>query len=178
MAAQLKTVEATLQKFVNYVVQQSRSNLTKKDKNASKELYNSIKGEVVTDKGFSVVGFSYADYGEFVDKGVKGKTSSAKAPNSPFKFGSGKGKKGGLTNGIEKWVRMKGLQFRNKDNGQFMSYKQTAFLITRSVYNKGIAPSMFFTKPYEVAYKKFIDSELVKSIGQDVQIIIDFELKD
>jgi len=77
---------------------------------------------------------------------------------------------------------MKGIQFQQREGkgvkGQFLSYKETAFLISRSVYNKGIAPSMFFTKPYEVAYKKFIDSELVKSMGQDVEIIIDFELKD
>jgi len=89
MSGQLKTVEATLQKFVNYVVSQSKANLTKKDKNASKELYNSIKGNVVIETGSSSVAFSYADYGDFVDKGVKGKTSSSKAPNSPFKFGSG-----------------------------------------------------------------------------------------
>jgi hypothetical protein len=33
----------------DYVVQQSRTNLTKKGKNVSKGLYNSIKNEVVSD---------------------------------------------------------------------------------------------------------------------------------
>ncbi|MEY3500844.1 MAG: hypothetical protein RL308_2513, partial [Bacteroidota bacterium] len=97
-------VDKTIKKFRDYVIQQSRSNLTKSRHNNTKGLYNSIKGEVVTDKGFSIVGFSMDDYGMFVDKGVKGKTSSLKAPNSPFQFGSGTGKKGGLTQGIKKWV--------------------------------------------------------------------------
>jgi hypothetical protein len=34
------------------------------------------------------------DYGQFVDQGVKGKVHQ-QSPNSPFKFGSGTGKKGG-----------------------------------------------------------------------------------
>ena len=39
--------------------------------------------------------FEMADYGKFKDRGVRGKSSSAKAPNSPYRFGTGSGKKGG-----------------------------------------------------------------------------------
>ena len=127
---------------------------------------DSLKGEIVTENGFSIVGFSMDDYGAFQDKGVKGKSSSAKAPNSPFKFGSGTGPKGGLTKGIEKWVRLKGFQFRDKTSGKFMSYQATAFLITRSIFHKGIKPSLFFTKPFEAGYKKYIDVDLLKAFGQ------------
>jgi hypothetical protein len=171
-------VDNVIKKFRDYVIQQSRSNLTKGGKNVSKELYNSIKGEIVTDKGFSIVGFSMDDYGMFQDKGVKGKSSSAKAPNSPFKFGSGTGKKGGLTQGINKWVRAKGFQFRDKKTGKFMSYQATAFLITRSIFHKGIKPSLFFTKPFEAGYKKYIDVDLIKAFGQDVETMVDYNLKD
>jgi hypothetical protein len=171
-------VDNVIKKFRDYVIQQSRSNLTKGGKNVSKELYNSIKGEIVTDKGFSIVGFSMDDYGMFQDKGVKGKSSSAKAPNSPFKFGSGTGKKGGLTQGINKWVRAKGFQFRDKKTGKFMSYQATSFLITRSIFHKGIKPSLFFTKPFESGYKKYIDVDLIKAFGQDVETMVDYNLKD
>jgi hypothetical protein len=118
------------------------------------------------------------DYGMFVDKGVKGKTSSAKAPNSPYKFGTGTGKKGGLTQGINKWVKQKGFQFRDKKSGRFLSYDSTAYLITRSIFNKGIKPSLFFTKPFEAGYKKYIDVDLLKSFGQDVETMVDYNLKD
>lgn len=171
-------VEKTIKKFRDYVIQQSRSNLTKSGHNNTKGLYNSIKGEIVTDKAFSIVGFSMDDYGQFVDKGVRGKTSSAKAPNSPYRFGTGTGKKGGLTNGINKWVKQKGFQFRDRKSGKFLSYDSTAYLITRSIFNKGIKPSLFFTKPFEAGYKKYIDVDLMKAFGQDIETIIDFNLKD
>jgi hypothetical protein len=171
-------VEKTIKRFRDYVIQQSRSNLSKSGKNSSKELYNSLKGEVVTEKGFTIVGFQMADYGAFVDQGVKGKTSSNKAPNSPFKFGSGTGKKGGLTKGINQWVKQKGFQFRDRKSGRFLSYDSTAYLITRSIFHKGIKPSLFFTKPFEEGYKKYIDVDLLKAFGQDIETMVDYNLKD
>jgi hypothetical protein len=170
-------VEATIRRFRDYVIQQAKSNLTKGGKNSSKSLYNSLKGEIVTEKGFTIVGFKMDDYGTFVDLGVRGKSSSLKAPNSPYKFGSGRGRKGGLTEGINKWVKQKGFQFRDK-RGRFMSYDSTAYLITRSIFQKGIKPSLFFTKPFEAGYKKYIDVDLVKAFGQDVETMVDYNLKD
>ena len=76
-------VEKTLKKFRDYVIQQSRSNLTKSGKNSSKELYNSIDGEVVTENGFSIVGFMMAEYGAYQDKGVSGKI---KKYNTPYSY--------------------------------------------------------------------------------------------
>lgn len=178
MAKELNNVNDVLRRFRDYVIQQSRSNLSKSDKNVSKELYNSLKGEILTENNYSIVGFSMADYGQFQDQGVRGKTSSSKAPNSPFRFGSGSGKKGGLTNGILKWVQAKRIQFKDLRSGKFMSYKQTGFLITRSVFHKGIKPSLFFTKPFEAGYKKYIDTDLMKAFGQDVETMIDYNLTD
>jgi hypothetical protein len=171
-------VEKTIKRFRDYVIQQSRSNLSKSGKNSSKELYNSLKGEVVTENNYTIVGFQMADYGTFVDLGVKGKTSSNKAPDSPYKFGSGTGKKGGLTKGINQWVKQKGFQFRDRKSGRFLSYDSTAYLITRSIFHKGIKPSLFFTKPFEAGYKKYIDVDLLKAFGQDIETIVDYNLKD
>jgi len=171
-------VEKVITKFRDYVIQQSRSNLSKTGHNNSKSLYNSLKGEVVTENNYTIVGFQMADYGTFVDLGVKGKTSSLKAPDSPYKFGSGTGKKGGLTKGINQWVKQKGFQFRDKKSGKFLSYDSTAYLITRSIFHKGIKPSLFFTKPFEAGYKKYIDVDLMKAFGQDIETIIDYNLKD
>jgi len=178
MANELTEVEKVLKRFRDYVIQQSRSNLSKSDKNVSKELYNSLKGEILTENNYSIVGFSMAEYGQFQDQGVRGKSSSAKAPNSPFRFGTGTGKKGGLTNSILKWVQQRGFQFRNKENGKFMSYKQTGYLISRSIFHKGIKPSLFFTKPFEAGYKKYIDTDLMKAFGQDIDTMVDYNLKD
>ena len=172
---ELKNTEALIKRYRDYVIQQSKSNLSKSRKNNTKELYNSIKGEIVSEKNYTIVGFKMADYGMYQDQGVKGKSSSAKAPNSRFKFGSKSGPKGGLTKGIEKWVKQKGIQFRDKKSGRFISYQSTAFIITRSIYQTGLRPSLFFTKPFEKAFERLPD-ELVEAYGLDVEQFLQYTI--
>ena len=169
--------QSTLDSFIKYVVQQSKSNLSKKDKNVSKQLYNSIAGKASAKKNSIEAYFEMESYGMFQDKGVKGKFSSAKAPNSPFRFGSGTGKKGGLTSGIENWVTRRRLQFKDRETGKFLSYKQTAFMITKSIYAKGMKPTEFFSRPFELAFKK-LPEELIEAYGLDVETFLKYTLKD
>lgn len=169
-------VQEELDKFKNYVIQQSRSNLTKQDRNVSKSLYNSIKGEAKAMPNSFYLNISMEEHGQYLDQGVKGKNSSAKAPNSPFKFGSGKGKKGGLTQGIDRWVRARRFQFRDKKSGKFMSYESTAFLITRSIYSKGTKPSLFFTKPFQKYFEK-LPQELIVKYGLDVDELFKYTIQ-
>ena len=161
-------INKALQKFTKYVVSQSKANLTRKDKNVRGKLHKSIKGDSFVGANSIGVYFEMEDYGEFQDQGVKGKTSSAKAPNSDFRFGSGTGEEGGLTKGINQWVRDRGFQFRDEESGRFLSYESTAFLITRSIYNKGIEASRFFSKPFEKGFERLPD-ELVEAYGLDVE---------
>jgi hypothetical protein len=169
----LNNVKNELSLFSKYVIQQSRTNLTKGKKNVSKELYNSLDYDLnVSPNSFSL-SFLMEEYGMFQDKGVKGKNSSAKAPNSPYKFGSGTGRKGGLTESINEWVRARRFQFRDKKSGRFMSYDSTAFLISRSIYNKGIEASLFFTKPFERAFKR-LDADIIKAYELDVEELLKF----
>ena len=167
----LDNVEKELRNFAKYVVTKSRMNLKTSDKNTTGELSKSLDSDIKVSKNSFQLTFSMEDYGVFQDKGVRGKTSSTKAPNSPFRFGSGKGKKGGLTEGINKWVKRRRFQFRDKKTGRFMSYNSTAFLISRSIYNKGIAPSLFFTKPFEKAFKN-LDKDLIEAYKLDVEQLI------
>jgi hypothetical protein len=173
---ELKETQATIKRFRDYVIQQSRSNLTKGGKNVSKKLYNSLKGEILLESNYTLLGFTMDDYGAYQDKGVKGKFKSNKAPDSPYKFGSGSGRPGGLTEGIEKWVKTKGIQFRDKKSGKFITYKSTAFIIARSIFATGLKPSLFFTKPFEAGYKKFIDVDLLKAFGKDLDTLVSFNL--
>ena len=169
-------VNNVLSKFGKYMVTQSRANLSRKDKNVKKKLYNSLAYSVVTNKRSFSFSFEMEDYGKFQDLGVKGKTSSSKAPQSPYRFGSGTGRKGGLTSGINEWVRARRFQFRDKVTGRFLSFDQTAFLITRSVYNKGIEPSRFFSKPFEKGFEK-LPQELIEAYGLDVENFLKFSLQ-
>ena len=176
---QLKETEKVLEVFKNYVLNQSRSMLSKKGKNVSNKLFKSLDGTVKEMPNSISVKFEMEEYGYYQDRGVKGKTSTypgiAKY-GTLAKFGSKTGPKGGLTKGIRQWVKSKRFQFRNKKNGKFMSYQSTAFLITRSIYNKGIKPSLFFTKPFENAFKQ-LPKDLINKFGLDVEDFLEYTLK-
>lgn len=178
------SVDAELKRFGKVVVKEAKTALTKKDKNVSSELYNSIRFDSKVSKNSFELSFYMKDYGKFQDRGVKGKTSSLKSPNSPYKFGSGTGKKGGLSDGILKWVKARRFQFtvrpiKNKDGkvvnkskiGQLMSYNQTASLITGSVYNKGMKETLFFTKPFNKAFQR-LSNDIVKAYGLEVDKLL------
>ena len=165
-----------LDKFGKFIVQQSKSNLSKKDKRDTGKLYDSISYTLNASKNSFELSFQMLDYGKYIDQGVKGVSSSAKAPNSPFKFGSGTGFKGGLTNGIDGWVRRKRIQFKNRGNGKFYSYEQTAFLIRNSIWNKGIKTTNFFQRPFELAFQKLPD-ELIKAYDLELDNLIKYSLK-
>lgn len=158
------SVESVLNLFGKRVQQQAKSNLTKKKKSDTGELYESISYELKVSKNSFQLKFKMPDYGMFVDKGVRGKTSSNKAPNSPFKFGSRTGRKGGLTDRINAWVTRKKIQFKERGTGKFLSYKSTAFLITRAIYNKGLETTNFISKPFENEFKK-LPNEVVEAYG-------------
>jgi hypothetical protein len=163
-----------LTKFSKYVVSQSRANLTRKDKNVKGNLYKSIKGETFTGKNSIGLYFEMEEYGAYQDSGVKGKSSGnslSTFKQGGFRFGSGTGKEGGLTEGINQWVKDRRFQFKDRETGRFLSYEQTAFIITRSIYQKGIEATRFFSKPFEVGFER-LPEELVEAYALDVEKLL------
>lgn len=168
-----------LKRFGKSVVKESRTNLTKKGKNDTKGLHSSIAYTLKISSNSFQLEFLMDDYGKFVDKGVKGKNSSLKAPNSPFRFGKSSGsgrKKGGLSDSIELYVKRKGFLFRNRKTGRIMSAKQTASLISSSIYNKGLKTTNFFTKPFEAAFKR-LPEEILNDYSLEVDRLLAQALK-
>jgi hypothetical protein len=157
-----------LNAFAKYVIQQSRSNLTKQGKNVDKKLYNSLDKEIEVSANSFRMAFLMEDYGAYQDKGVSG---TQKKYDTPFSY---KSKKPPLKP-IQDWVTKRRFQFRNKETGKFMSYKSTAFLITRGIFKNGIKPSLFFTKPFEKAFERLPD-ELVEAYGLDVEQFLEFTI--
>ena len=150
-------VQKELEKFRDYVVSQSRRNLSRLRKNSSKRLYQSIQGKVKTMPNSISIEFEMEDYGVFQDAGVSGKK---KKYNTPYSYKS----KMPPPKAFDKWIVRKGLAPRDK--GKFKSRKSLSFVIARSVYMNGIKPSLFFTKPFEAAYKR-LPEELVEKYGLD-----------
>jgi|TARA_R110000744_G_scaffold378850_1_gene495651 hypothetical protein len=143
-----------LTSFAKDVVKMAKSNLSSK-KGATK-LEGTIKYKLEEDKGRLVVSFLMADYGTFVDKGVKGsggeiktgkykgnwggrryyQTWQGKRKDSPFAFGKSKG--GGLTKAIGKWTKKKGIKGRDEKTGRFITDKSLVMLISRNIYIRGL----------------------------------------
>ena len=157
-----------LEKYAKYVIQQSRSNLTKRRSNATKRLYNSLEYVI---QGTRVT-FKSEDYGQFIDKGVRGKNSyyaDQATASSPFKFRD----KMPPAKAFDKWVVRKGIAPRDK-SGKFKKRsvssvgfkKSLSFLIARSIQSKGIRATMFFTKPFEAGIDKYSD-EMIEAIFND-----------
>lgn len=171
-----KNTKIALEAFRDYVIQQARTNLTKNNKNVTSDLYNSLNGIVKVMPNSISLQFEMEDYGQFQDKGVKGtKSNYLENKNSPFSFGTGTGKKGGLSQGIKKWVEARRFQFRDK-KGKFLSYESTAYIIARSIYNKGIKASLFFTKPFERAFER-LPKDLVEAYGLDIEEFLEYTIK-
>ena len=57
-----------------------------------------------------------------------------------------------------------------------MSHKSMGYLIARSIYNKGLKPTLFFTKPFEDAFKRMPD-DLVEKFGLDVDKFLEQVIK-
>ena len=156
----LANVKDELNRFAKYVISQSRANLTRGKKNSSKDLYNSLDSEVKVSKNSFELSFLMEDYGVFQDKGVSG---VKKKYNTPYSYTS----KMPPPSKMDKWIVKKGIAPRDKD-GKFISRKSLQFMIARSIYNNGIKPSLFFTKPFEKAFKG-LSKDLVEAYKLDVE---------
>lgn len=150
-------LQIELNKFRDYVISQAKANLTRQRKNYSKGLYNSIKGNVKANPNSFEMDFSMEEYGFYQDKGVSG---IKKKYNTDYKYTN----KMPPAKAFDKWVVRKGLAPREK--GKFKNRKSLSFAIARSVYINGIKPSLFFTKPFEKAYKR-LPEDLVEAFGLD-----------
>jgi len=177
---QFLEVNQVMQKWAKYVVQQSRSNLTRAKKSYENKLYKSLGYNILEKKNATEVSFTMLDYGKFVDKGVKGKDPSKvspnakikgqQAPNSPYRFGTGSAS-GSWDTFVEKmsvWAKAKRLRLRD-EKGRFAkgNYRAIGHIVASNIYNRGLKPSLFFTRPYERAFIKY-DKDLALAIGMDL----------
>jgi len=166
-----KTQEA-LNKFAKYVVSQSKANLTRSKKNASGNLRNSLGYDLKVNPNSFELEFIMAEYGMFVDEGVQGsKSSYLESRNSRFEF-SGRFKTI-PTKSLDKWVLRKGIKGVRDEKGRFIKRDSLKYLIAKSIYEKGIKASLFFTKPFEKAFDN-LPKELVEAYALDIDEFFEF----
>jgi len=164
-----KNVDEVLNAYAEYVVDSAKKNLVDERKSLG-DLYKSVSYKYEKSQDLFLLDFLMEDYGTFVDKGVRGKTSTypeTSAALSQFQYGSGNFPKGGLTEGIKGWLEKKRFQWRDK-KGRFMSYDTMTYLISRSIYNKGLKANLFFTTPFELGLQN-LPKQLTDAFSLDIE---------
>ena len=168
--SEFKNIQELLNDFRDKVVAEAKSNAPRE----TGALANSIRSYVKESKNSIQISFEMDEYGFYRDRGVRGDKSSNKGnrqSESPYRFGTNSsliGKaKGGMSGIMAKWAKRKGIQWKDRKTGRFMSHKSMGYLIARSIYSKGIRPSLFFTKPFEKYYNKLPD-ELMEMFAFDL----------
>jgi hypothetical protein len=152
-----------LQKFRDLVVAEAKNELQRLGKDSSGKLSNSIKGEVKEMPNSIGVYFEMEPYGNFQDKGVSG---TQRKFNTPYSYKTKMPPPGAF----DKWIVKKGIAPRSA-SGKFQSRKGLQFAIAKSIFKYGIKPSLFFTKPFESAYKTLPDT-LIDKYGLDAEQLL------
>jgi len=162
-----KKTEASLNKFAKYVIQQSRSNLSKQKRNVSSDLYGSLGYDLKVSPNSFGLEFFMLPYGEFLDKGVSGTKNRY---NTIYEYTN---KKPPMQPLME-WAKARNIRLRD-EKGKYKkgNYKTIGFILQKSIYEKGIKPSLFFTKPFEKAFDN-LPPELIESFGLDIDNFLDF----
>lgn len=174
---QLKNTKEELNKFAKYVIQQARSNLSKQKMNVSSDLYKSLDYDVYDNGQNVVLEFYMLPYGNFIDKGVRGtKSSYIGTRQSPYSY-KNSSKVTGMeyhTGTLAKWAKAKRIRLRD-EKGRYAkgNYKSIGFILARSIKEKGIKPSLFFTKPFEKAFER-LPADLIDRFNLDLDDLLDF----
>jgi hypothetical protein len=155
MASKYPETAAFIKKYGDSVEQEIEKRLHGYNKIASGKLYDSIRYEVKEAKGEFILKFLMADYGKYVDKGVK--------PQPKYLTGKGTGKKSKFIEALKKWCKIKGIP------------TGAAYPIRRNIWKYGISPTNFFTIP-TTRRQKYFESELEKAMVRDIDNQLQKEL--
>ena len=151
----MDNTKKALEKFGKYLVKESRKNLTRKKKNVTNSLYDSLDYQVKAMPNSFEFDFLMEEYGEWVDKGRRA------GKNPPF-------------SPLRKWVEDRRIQFRD-NSGKFQTYDQTAWRVVKSIGRKGIEPSNFYTRPFNLGFQK-LPNEIAEAYALDVEEFLEFTI--
>lgn len=128
------------------------------------------KGQFQSGFNFSL-SFLMEDYGKFIDEGVSG--TKYKVPNgSRFAFDGKQPPK----SAIRTWMAQKKVKARDLKTKSFVKQTESnldsaAFLISRSIKQRGIPKSEFFQAPFALEYSK-LPQEILEALNNDLDNIL------
>tara|TARA_R100001510_G_scaffold25174_1_gene22086 strand:+ start:729 stop:1259 length:531 start_codon:yes stop_codon:yes gene_type:complete len=169
------TIQA-LQKLGNNVVKEGKGILKKKKKTTSgNTLFNDFDYLVTNQQDSVTLEFEFGgaeDYWQFIDEGVRGVggfkgSGRARGQGSPFKFSS----KMPPRQPLMQWIKNKPLKGRDK-KGRFIKRESFAFLIQRSIFQRGLERTQFFSKPFTEQLNKQSDN-ITEAFADDLELALE-----
>jgi hypothetical protein len=173
---QFKNTIQALQKLGNNVVKEGKGILKKKKKTTSgNTLFNDFDYLVTKQQDSVTLEFEFGgaeDYWQFVDEGVRGAggfkgSGRARGQGSPFKFSS----KMPPRQPLMQWIKNKPLKGRDK-KGRFIKRESFAFLIQRSIFQRGLERTQFFSKPFTEQLNKQTDN-ITEAFADDLELALE-----
>ena len=155
-----------MEEFRDFVIENAKQNLA--IKTASGKLRDSFKATVKVMPNSMTFMFEMEEYGWYQDKWVSGVKQKY---NTPFSYKT----KMPPPSKLDKWIVRRGLAPRDK--GKFTGRKSLQFLIARSIFEKGIKPSLWFTKPFEQGFKGLPDT-LIDRYGLESEKLFNQIMKE
>ncbi len=154
-----KFVEIAFERFAKAVVKKARARLTRGGHKVTGTLYKSLDDYVINvGRGGSIelrmLTDTAPDYAIYQDKGVKGAAnfkSHKMAEFTPFKFRD----KMPPLSAMRQFAKAKGIN-------------ASPYALQKSIYQKGIPQTLFFTKPFRQEFSNLPESVL-KAFGDDVE---------
>ena len=168
------TIQA-LQTFGRNVVKEGRGILKRKKKTTSPNtLYNEFDYLVTSAKDSVTLEFVFGradDYWQFVDEGVRGAggykgSGRMRGQGSPFKYSTKMPPRQPLIN----WIKNKPIKGRSK-SGRFITNESFAFLIQRSIFQRGLERTQFFSKPFTEQLNKQTEN-ITKAFADDLELLL------
>lgn len=144
-----------LNDFGRFLVEEYKDNLILNNKNASDELYNSVKYIVDTKtRGRIEVNLSLLDYWKYIEQGRKpGKWPPISA--------------------IERWIEVKPVIPRPLSNGKLPTTQQLTYLISRKIGLEGIAPQPLLKQSVDSVMNsmlEFIEEAITKDLENEINL--------
>ena len=154
-----KNTKLVLDEFGKQFIDAYRSGLDAKNANASRDLYNSLNFEVKIGKQSINLDILLNDYWKYLEYGCKGTKTSYPEAYYPAHFPP--------TKAIEEWIKIKPV-IPEQRNGKLPTQKQLVYLISRSIYRKGIEPRFIFRDAVDDVWEQLKDA-LNEAIEKDVE---------
>jgi len=167
--SELSVLEKPITTFLQKVTQSATQNLDRADANASASLRQSMI--ILPVEAYGAVyemALSMNDYWKFVDLGVKGRFSGAKAPNSPFKYTN----KMPPRASIEQWITEKGINPGGRRGQRMQPRADLARSIQRSIYLYGTKQTSFLTNALTDDLISAMTNEVAEALGKTISISI------